>query len=211
MNQTKKRNKQIRERAELLHKGQAGYSLSSNIYFLIYIVVVIICAFAIRSFLFSPIRVEGTSMQNTLQHNERMIVEKVSYWFTEPKQGDIVIVHFPNKGAITYVKRIVAVAGQTIEIKSNDEGYYVEIDGERLDESAYEGTMLIDDFRVYPRIQYGDNGRYTVPEGYVFVMGDHRTNSKDSRFAEVGAIPLYDVIGRVHGVIYPFDAVRPVD
>lgn len=227
--------KSMRPVSEALHKDDAGYRSSSNIHFLLYLAAVLIAALAIRAFLFEPIRVDGESMQNTLQNEERMIVEKIGYWFVQPKQGDIVIVRFPGESheGKTYVKRVIAVGGQTIAVRretldDNSSHYYITIDGERLDESAYEANMLLDSNREYNEIQcvgrvlrqetvtdaYGAEHtesyyEYTVPQGYVFVMGDHRTNSSDSRI--VGPVELCDVIGRVHGVIYPISSIRSVD
>ncbi len=89
-----KTEKAVAAKAEQLHKNDAGYKSNGNVHFLLYLVGLIIGVFAIRAFIFEPIRVDGESMWNTLRDNERCIAEKVSYWFTEPKQGDIVIVHY---------------------------------------------------------------------------------------------------------------------
>ena len=207
-------NKKVKELIEILHKNDAGYRSSGNLHFLLYLAGLLIAVLAVRAFVFEPIRVDGESMLNTLQDGERCIVEKVSYWFTEPKAGDVVIVHYPDRGNKTFVKRVVATAGQTVEIiKQSDKGasmpYAVYVDGELLDESVYRDTLCFDSPAVSTIIQYS-NGKYTVPEGCVFVLGDHRTNSHDSRYSEVGAIPLSEVIGRVRGVMYPISSVRPV-
>lgn len=206
----------ISERTELLHKKDEGYRSSSNWHFILYLAGLIIAVLAIRAFVFEPIKVDGTSMCKTLQDGERCFVEKVSYWFASPKQGDIVIVHFPGRGSTTFVKRVIATAGQTVEIVPDDSkgsagGYSVLIDGERLDESAYSDGFMIDANRNYTLINYKGSSSCTVPEGCVFVMGDHRTDSHDSRSYDVGPIPLSDVLGRVRGVMYPFSSIRPVD
>ncbi len=208
------RQKKIRELTEILHKNDAGYRSSSNLHFLLYLLGLLIAVLAVRAFVFEPIRVDGESMLNTLQDGERCIVEKVSYLFCSPKQGDVVIVHYPDRGTKTFVKRVIAVAGQTVEIKRNDDKgaehpFTVYIDGAALDESAYGGSLCFDPPVVSSLIEYGDHV-CTVPEGHVFVLGDHRSNSHDSRYSEVGPIPLSEVIGRVRGVMFPISAVRPV-
>lgn len=210
--------KKVKERTELLHKGQAGYRASSNLHFIYYLVGLLAVMLALRAFVFEPIRVEGESMQNTLQDQEYCFAGKAGYWFRNPKQGDIVIVYYTNydkarnRPRQTYVKRVIAVGGQTISIvPSSDKGAAakVYVDGVELDESAYNATMLLDHVGSYNTITPGaeggeyrfnqDTGVYecTVKEGYVFVMGDHRTDSHDSRASDVGPVPLHDVIGRV--------------
>lgn len=212
--------KKTRKLSEALHAGDRGYKSAGNIDFAFFVVGLVIAMLMVRAFIFEPVRVEGPSMMNTLYDGERCIVEKVSYMLTEPKQGDIVIIHFPGRGNEAFVKRVIATAGQTVElaseyVKDDETGaetkrYYVLVDGQRLDESAYAETMLFDRDRSNIPItcEGAVGGVYTVPEGSIFVMGDHRTNSHDSR--AVGAIPLYDVVGRVHGVVYPFTNARSV-
>lgn len=212
--------KATREACEKLHDKEPGYRAAGNIDFLLFIIGLVLVMLAVRAFVIEPVKVDGPSMMNTLQDTERCLVEKVSYWFTKPKTGDVVIVHFPDRGNTAFVKRVIATEGQTISIGSElvtdtdtnrvSVQYFVLIDGERLDESAYEENMLLDEGWSYIPITCDGsvNGEYTVPEGCVFVMGDHRTNSQDSRF--VGAIPLSDVVGRVHWVMYPFSSIRKI-
>lgn len=221
MEKTSKTKKKTRSAAEKLHSGDRGYRSASNIDFLIFIAGLVIAMLAVRAFILEPVRVDGPSMMNTLQNGERCIVEKVSYWFTRPKTGDIVIIRFPGRGNENFVKRVIATEGQTVslgeEVLTDPEtnisriGYYVMIDGVRLDESKWADKMLFDEgWRNIPISCEGSvNGTFTVPEGCIFVMGDHRTNSQDSRY--VGAIELSDVVGRIHGVVYPFSVMRGVD
>lgn len=218
MNKNKKNTAAACER---LHNGEKGFKAAGNIDFLLFLIGLVIAMFCVRAFVLEPVRVDGPSMMNTLQDGERCIVEKVSYWFTKPKQGDIVIIHFPDRENESFIKRVIATAGQTVEVCSEvvtdpitnimSTQYYVLVDGVRLDESAYADTMLIDEGWPYPAIHCdgSSEGVFTVPEDCIFVMGDHRTNSTDSRM--IGAITLHDVVGRVHGVMYPFKSARNVD
>lgn len=207
-------NKKASERIELLHKNDPGYRSNGNLHFILYLLGLLAAVLAIRAFVFEPIKVDGESMLNTLQDGERCIVEKVSYWFSGPKQGDIVIVHYPGRGNQTFVKRVVATEGQTVEIianpnKGDKQAYLVYVDGVLYDESDHINTLCFDPPMVSSVISYG-GGKCVVPEGCVFVLGDHRSNSHDSRYSEVGCIELSSVIGRVRGVMFPVKSIRPV-
>lgn len=151
-----------------------------------------VLALGIRAFLAEPIRVDGNSMAPTLLNGEHMFVEKVSRWFEPPARGDVIICYYPGYTE-TCVKRVVATGGETVEVR----GGTVYIDGSPLDESAYWRGAI-----------YGDFGPVTVPEGEVFVMGDNRNASKDSRNASVGTIPLWRIVGRVRAVFLPPGSAR---
>ena len=127
---------------------------------------------------------EGPSMQPNLYVGYRMMTEKVSYYFHQPQRGDVVIVEQPN-GQPYLVKRVIGLPGETIE--SCDGHTYV--NGELLDEPwvTYFGG------RNYPPIQ--------IPEGYIFIIGDNRPNSHDSRV--IGPVPIEAVHGRVIFVYWP--------
>ena len=120
------------EAAEQLHKNDEGYQKAENTSFLLYVLLVVVFALSLRLFIFEPIRVDGSSMISTLLDGEQMFVEKVSYWFTPPKRGEVVIVFYPNH-TISCVKRVVGLPGETVSVKDGA----VYINGEPLDESAY--------------------------------------------------------------------------
>lgn len=162
--------------------------------FLISLAFLAVIALGIRAFLLEPVRVDGDSMAPTLLNGERMFVEKVSHWFGCPERGDIIICYYPGYTE-TCVKRVIATAGETVAVRDGK----VYIDGAALDESAYwNGEVL------------GDFGPITVPEGEVFVMGDNRNASKDSRNPSVGTIPFLEIVGRVRAVILPLGSARTV-
>ena len=172
---------------------------------------VIISVFAVLlifTFVCRPVTVDGTSMVPTLQDKDKLIMRMMGY---TPKCGDIVIVE--NDRSHRYengtdgkiidgsgmekrlIKRVIAVGGQTVDI--DFEAHTVTVDGEQLYESyIYEPTELDPGMFEYP---------VTVPEGYVFVMGDNRNNSTDSRSPLVGFVKEEDVIGKAVLRFYPFD------
>lgn len=170
-----------------------------------YAATVLLIALTVRHFVFEPTVVEGESMQTTLMDGERIFIDKLSYWFTAPARGDIVIVHYPGRSE-HFVKRIVALEGETIEIRDG----YVYINGEQLDESSYASDEWYGRIRLLINSPQSHNGVYTVPEGHVFVMGDNRNWSKDSRSREVGAIPVTEILGRARFVFWPLEGFRSI-
>ncbi|REJ15314.1 MAG: signal peptidase I [Caldibacillus debilis] len=159
------------------------------------IVVAFILAGCIRYFLFTPIIVDGYSMRPTLENRDRMIVNRISYLIGEPKRFDIVVFHAPEKK--DYIKRVIGLPGDHIEYK-NDTLY---INGKKYDEPYLDqykksivGGTLTEPFSV------------TVPEGHIFVMGDNRRYSKDSR--HIGPIPIDSVIGKANLIYWPLEDFR---
>ena len=147
------------------------------------IAVAIVIALLVNQFLFSIVQVQGTSMVPTLHDQERLIVSKLLY---EPKDRDIVVIKSEALGKYI-VKRVIAVEGQTVDI--DVETGDVTVDGDVLDEPyiAERMTEKGQGDMTYP---------LTVPEGYVFCMGDNRNNSTDSRFQIVGLIDTRYSVGK---------------
>ena len=130
--------------------------------------------------------VDGESMQDTLQNNDRLLMVNFLY---EPERGDIVIVNRFHVGDAEVeeplIKRVIGVAGDTVRVEPTA----VYLNGKKLDES----------YVNYPNLPYGTEE--TVPEGCVFVMGDHRNNSRDSR--EFGCFPIEELMGKAVWRIFP--------
>lgn len=156
--------------------------------------VALIAVFLIRSFLFTVIRVDGESMLETLQNGERLIATILDVKLGGVQRGDVVICHYPNRSEY-FVKRVVGMEGDTIEIRDG----ITYLNGEALDEP----------FVAHPTTKY--YGPYQVPEGCVFVMGDNRANSNDSRYEDVGYLGEDMIVGRVRCVVWPLSAVRCVE
>jgi len=153
----------------------------------------IVAVAVVFMFLFRTVGVYGTSMVPTLNHLDRIVL---SAFYTEPKQGDIVVTCQPNESEAiedTLVKRIIATEGQVVDIDFNEGVVYV--DGVALDE-PYTNTPTND--------REGFEGPVTVPEGYVFVMGDNRNGSTDSRDSRIGFIREEYIMGKALFRLVPF-------
>ena len=161
--------------------------------YLITLLLIVVLAFAIRAVLFEPMRVKGSSMENTLLQGDYMAVEKLSYIVKPMKRGDVVICYYPNNDEYTCVKRVIGLEGDTITI----EGGIVSVNGVTLKED-YVTTGLTS----------RHDGVYHVEEDCIFVIGDNRLVSKDSTDGEVGSIPQERVIGRVRRVLLPLSRAK---
>lgn len=155
--------------------------------------IALILVIVIRYFLFAPIVVDGLSMTPTLHNGDRMIVSK----FGTPDRFDIVVFHAPERK--DYIKRVIGLPGDKIEYK--DDTLY--INGKAYEETylkdskaALQEGLLTDDFTLDEIID-----QETVPDGEIFVMGDNRRYSKDSR--HIGTVPLEEVVGITSVVVWP--------
>ena len=139
-------------------------------------------------------RVDGHSMDNTLQDNQLLLVWSLGY---TPQQGDIVVVNkttVQQLGGSAIVKRVIAVGGQTVDIDYAASSVYV--DGELLDEPYIKEPM-------FDRLGAQGSTHIEVPEGSIFVMGDNRNHSKDSRSTEIGQVDKREILGRVALLLLP--------
>lgn len=161
-----------------------------------------VLVFIVKTFLFAPYTVDGFSMSPTLQNHEKMLVNKMNF-IGEFDRGDIVIIKSEENGT-NYVKRIIGIPGDQIEMK-NDELFinnkiYKESYLEKNQEIAkQQGTLLTGNF-----------GPITVPDNQYFVMGDNRLDSMDSRNG-LGYISEGNIVGEPIFVFYPFSSFRKLD
>ncbi len=146
------------------------------------------------SFLFRLVGVDGSSMASTLKHGDRLMLV---HSFYTPDYGDIVVVR--RDAGDPLIKRVIAMEGDTIAIDLESETVY--LNGELLEEPYLDGPT--------PAL-FGFTGPYTVPEGTVFVMGDNRSDSMDSRHSNIGAIPLEDIMGEAVFRFWPPSQFGPI-
>ncbi|MCD8026629.1 MAG: signal peptidase I [Clostridiales bacterium] len=144
-------------------------------------------------FLFRLVNVEGSSMNDTLTSNDKVVVTNLFY---EPHNNDIIVISHGAEYSKPIIKRVIATEGQSIELDYENDRIIVDgvvLDEVYIDDSTFEGNV-------------GDNEiPDVVPEGKIFVMGDNRRASMDSRSTEIGLIDVENVIGKAQFVVFPFN------
>ena len=158
----------------------------------IYLLVVLVLTYLVITFIGQRTEVSGSSMETTLSDHDNLIVDKITYRFSDPKRFDIIVFPFRYKEDTYYIKRIIGMPGETVQIDQDGNIY---IDNELLEESY--GMETIDS----PGLAYDP---ITLGENEYFVMGDNRNNSSDSRDPSVGNIKRSEIIGRAWIRIWPF-------
>lgn len=168
--------------------------------------------FLVQKTIAAPFQVVGDSMEGTLHNGEYIIVSKLDYFFGEPSRGDVVVFHPPQNDDEYYIKRIVGVPGDSVQIKGGE----VFVNGTKIAEDYLRPalqTCLIARKRSCP----DDDKSYTVPEGEYFVLGDNRDHSSDSRswYDEENKPDPFVEMSRIQGktrvVLYPLPRIRIMD
>ena len=150
------------------------------------ICIAFVISFLLRAYVIQPYRVQMTSMVATLEPNDLVLVEKVSYRFSKPHRGDVVVFIPPNNPRDKYIKRIIGLPGETVSVQSG----VVYINGKPLQEPYVDSPM-------------SDMPEVKVPYDSVFVMGDNRSVSLDSR--AFGPVKISSIIGRAVVVYWPIN------
>ncbi|MGI6091456.1 MAG: signal peptidase I [Veillonellaceae bacterium] len=156
------------------------------------ILIAVVLAFFIRHYIVELYMVEGPSMRPTLQNGERLVVNKFIYRFNKPTKGEIIVFRYPRDPSRDFIKRVIAEPGDTIEIKDGR----VFVNGQLLNE-----PYILDKTR-------GSYNLATVPDGHIFVMGDNRNNSEDSRYRDVGFVSYDLVKGKAVMIFWPLDHIK---
>lgn len=161
-------------------------------------VIVFIVAFLIRYFLIQPFIVDGGSMLPNYINGEYLLAEKLSYFLSAPKRGDVVIFKYPKNPTVNYIKRVIGLPGETVEIGNNQ----VKI----INKDHLQGVVLTESYlpKDIKTLAGSDKiAATTVPDDGYFVMGDNREHSSDSR--EWGVMPEANIVGRSWLTIKPLD------
>lgn len=150
------------------------------------VAIAVLLAVVIRLFVLEPFYIPSGSMEPTLKEHDRIIVSKLNYRFQEPKRGDIVVFKYPKDPKRNFVKRLIAVGGETVAIKNS-----------RL---YINGQPVPEDY-LPPGLRFADYGPKEVPRGSYFMLGDNRNNSDDSRVW--GLLPENLIVGKAIVLYWP--------
>lgn len=163
---------------------------------LICIVIALILSLVITKYVAYHTSVEGSSMESTLDNGDQLIVERLSYYFNEPERYDVVV--FPFSENVSYIKRIIGLPGEIIQIKNGE----IYLNGEVLEENFGKEDRIEDPGLAEEEI--------VLSEDEYFVLGDNRNASVDSRKEEVGLIKRSQIEGKAWLRFYPFDSISRV-
>ena len=161
--------------------------------FFLYVAIVVGITFLIIHFVGQRTYVSGSSMENTLSDGDNLIVDKLTYRFSDPKRFDIIVFPYQYEENTYYIKRIIGLPGETVQVVDG----YVYINGSRLESDIY-GNELMDD-------PMAASQPITLGEDEYFVLGDNRNHSQDSRDPSVGEVKKDTIMGKAWVRIYPFD------
>ena len=177
---------------ELEEQGKSKSTAKEVLDWILYIGIVLILSWLIVTFVGVRTVVDGQSMEPTLQDGNNLIVDKLSYRFRDPKRYEIIVFPYKYEENTYYIKRIIGLPGETVQVKNGE----VYIDGEILGED-YGAEAMEDAGIASDPIELGTDE--------YFVLGDNRNHSSDSRVPSVGVLRREDLIGRAWIRIYPFD------
>jgi len=163
------------------------------------VIVALIIVVPIRYFLFQPFFVRGQSMEPSFENGDYLIIDELSYRFSEPQRGDVIVFKYPNNPSNRYIKRIVGLPGEQIEVRAGSVMIYSEDGSWVLDETEYLGSGF----------KTPGEARVFLDENEYFVLGDNRSLSSDSR--KWGALERKYIVGKVFIRAWPFDALAKIE
>jgi signal peptidase I len=176
--------------------------MKKSILFILEVIKIVVLAavivIPIRYFLFQPFFVQGISMEPNFQNGDYLIIDEISYRLREPQRGEVIVFKYPQNPSQRYIKRIIGLPGETIEVKDNQVIIFDGQESQVLDESNYLPSYL----------KTPGNVRLTLKEDQYFVLGDNRTASFDSR--RWGPLPAKNIVGRVAIRAWPLTAFAEV-
>lgn len=162
-------------------------------------VIAAVIVVPIRYFLFQPFFVRGQSMNPSFENGDYLIIDEISYRFKTPQRGEVIVFKYPQNPSQRFIKRVIGLPGETVEIKDGEIIIYKDGSSQVLDESEYLTPGVVST----PGVKSG-NTKIILAENEYFVLGDNRSYSFDSR--RFGVLPEENIIGRVIFRAWPFVA-----
>jgi len=159
--------------------------------FAITLIIAFVVALSLRLFVFEFVGIDGPSMEPTLIANETVVINKLVYKYSMPSRGDVVVCLFPGE-TDHYVKRVIGLPGETLQIKNG----VIYINGKELSKEYYYND----------EVPKGNFGPIIIDDDSVFLMGDNRNHSQDSRM--LGSLKISDITGKVEFIVWPLDKIR---
>ncbi|MFZ3020320.1 MAG: signal peptidase I [Minisyncoccia bacterium] len=160
-----------------------------------FLAIVVFVIIPFRMFIAQPYLVDGSSMDPTFKNGEYLIVDEISYRFEEPKRGDVIIFHYPLDPKQFFIKRIIGLPGETVQLSAG---------GTTIINTEHpEGIKIDEPFVVFNKT---DTLTYTLKDGQYFAMGDNRAASADSRLW--GPVPRKNIVGKPVLALFPVDKIR---
>lgn len=153
-------------------------------------------AFFADHFIIVNAQIPSGSMENTIMTGDRVFGNRLSYLLSNPKRFDIVIFRYPDDRSQLYIKRVIGLPGETVEIRNGK--IYINGSDEPLQDVETKDEMI------------GSFGPYVVPKGCYFMLGDNRNNSKDSRYWDDPYVPLTDMLGKAFFRYWPLNECKPL-
>jgi len=150
------------------------------------VAIAVLLAVLIRLFILEPFYIPSGSMEPTLKENDRILVSKLNYYFEEPERGDVIVFKYPRDTSRNFVKRVVAVGGETLTVRNSD---------------LYINGRVVPEPYLPPGLKFDDFGPVEIPEESYFMMGDNRNNSDDSRVW--GYLPENLIVGKAIAIYWP--------
>ena len=181
------------KRQETIEKRQEKNPVREVLSTILYLALVILAAYLIVTFVGQRTEVNGSSMENTLDNGDKLIVDKISYRLGSPKRFDVVVFPYPQNPSTYFIKRVIGLPGETVQIDSSGKIY---INGQVLEENFGREVISNPGLAQEP-IKLG--------EDQYFVLGDNRNNSMDSRDSRVGLISGKSMVGKAFLRIWPLN------
>ncbi len=183
----------LKEEQKISESPKKKSRIKDTVDFLVPVVIAVVIAVLLKTFVFANAVVPTGSMLNTIQEKDRIIASRLAYINEDPQRYDVVIFKFPDDESKYFVKRVIGLPGETVQIV-NGVVYVTKTDGE---------TIQLDDSFITACEPDGNFGPYEVPEDSYFMLGDNRNDSRDSRYWQNKFVEKNKIIGKVKFRYFP--------